>query len=790
MATFGFGELPDAGGSEVFTARRRGKHALEETRDEPDVPEGQDSRLKQPRGQLPTGNRGKLESKIAKTQMMTSGTTENSILMNIPKLDPGKELWVETRSEAGKVYFYSAKTRKTAWTKPTNAQVISQKQFLALAVQSHQNTAGQAKPSGQPGGFQAPVGMPQFLMQMAPAAAGIIGLGASAGDEWVEQKTADGKIYYYNKRTLESSWQKPQALIEKEKAEKFLEVSNKRRKAVGKRAVPGTPWCIVWTGDSKHFFFNPSAKLSLWEIPEELRHRGDVAGLIESGPEGKDDPPPQPEPKVVEQETTKPEPVIQNQPPPAKKPKVSQPDPEQLRKKREQRAEQLRDEMSIELRVEQFNALLAEHNISAFSTFERETPKLEKDERFLLLHPQSRRQAFDDFLAEKAQDEVKHKKKEKQDKIATFEELLANWKGTRFSEFAARYARDPRFLIIDKMRERENLFFGYKKKNQKKKEQDEAERKEKIKNNFEEMLEEKEADQFKNWSEASKKFKDDDRFKKAPDSEKRDWYISFLKTQELEGSDSAKRALQNEKNSEKQKRMEEALEKRKREAEEKRGALGRQLDSERRKHHAENSKDVFLAMLSEKIRSTDFNWDDAKSKLKKDSRWTQVADLDRTEMENTFNHHMDELKVKRKNAFRDLLKESNVNVTSNWKEIRRKIKDDVRYQKYSSSERKREREFNEYIKDLSNQDRDNFKEMLDECRLITYETEGQINEEVERGRILDSIIEVLKMDARYKALASLGSERRAMVRTFIKDKHKAGPPAPITATQRIAPPKR
>ena len=46
--------------------------------------------------------------------------------------------------------------------------------------------------------------MPQFLMQMAPAAAGIIGLGASAGDEWVEQKTADGKIYYYNKRTLES----------------------------------------------------------------------------------------------------------------------------------------------------------------------------------------------------------------------------------------------------------------------------------------------------------------------------------------------------------------------------------------------------------------------------------------------------------------------------------------------------------------------------------------------------------------------------------------------------------
>lgn len=50
------------------------------------------------------------------------------------------------------------------------------------------------------------------------------------------------------------------------------------------------------------------------------------------------------------------------------------------------------------------------------------------------------------------------------------------------------------------------------------------------------MLEEKEADQFKNWSEASKKLKDDDRFTKAPDDEKREWYISFLKTQELEGN--------------------------------------------------------------------------------------------------------------------------------------------------------------------------------------------------------------------------------------------------------------
>ena len=47
-----------------------------------------------------------------------------------------------------------------------------------------------------------------------------------------------------------------------------------------------------------------------------------------------------------------------------------------------------------------------------------------------------------------------------------------------------------------------------------------------------------------------------------------------------------------------------------------------------------------MALLSEKIRSTDFTWSDAKSKLKKDSRWDIVADLDRSEMERIFGHHM------------------------------------------------------------------------------------------------------------------------------------------------------
>lgn len=51
---------------------------------------------------------------------------------------------------------------------------------------------------------------PQVAIAASPAS-----LGAAAVSEWTEYKTADGKTYYYNNRTLESTWEKPQELKDK-----------------------------------------------------------------------------------------------------------------------------------------------------------------------------------------------------------------------------------------------------------------------------------------------------------------------------------------------------------------------------------------------------------------------------------------------------------------------------------------------------------------------------------------------------------------------------------------------
>lgn len=43
--------------------------------------------------------------------------------------------------------------------------------------------------------------------------------------------------------------------------------------------------CVVWTGDGRVFFYNPSSRTSVWERPEELVGRADVDKMVASAPE-------------------------------------------------------------------------------------------------------------------------------------------------------------------------------------------------------------------------------------------------------------------------------------------------------------------------------------------------------------------------------------------------------------------------------------------------------------------------------------------------------------------------
>ncbi len=83
----------------------------------------------------------------------------------------------------------------------------------------------------------------------------------------------------------------PQELVQKSTSEVHQEpekeVESEQKDAsrpISSTAVTGTPWCVVWTGDGRVFFFNPSKRVSVWETPDELKGRTDVERLLEKPP--------------------------------------------------------------------------------------------------------------------------------------------------------------------------------------------------------------------------------------------------------------------------------------------------------------------------------------------------------------------------------------------------------------------------------------------------------------------------------------------------------------------------
>lgn len=71
---------------------------------------------------------------------------------------------------------------------------------------------------------------------------------------WKEHTTAEGRKYWYNNITRQSTWEKPDDLLTPE--EKVLKISS---------------WKEYTTADGKKYYSNTKTKETVWEIPAELK---------------------------------------------------------------------------------------------------------------------------------------------------------------------------------------------------------------------------------------------------------------------------------------------------------------------------------------------------------------------------------------------------------------------------------------------------------------------------------------------------------------------------------------
>ncbi|XP_048523835.1 transcription elongation regulator 1-like [Dendroctonus ponderosae] len=235
-----------------------------------------------------------------------------------------------------------------------------------------------------------------------------------------------------------------------------------------------------------------------------------------------------------------------------------------------------------------------------------------------------------------------------------------------------------------------------------------------------------------------------------------------------------------EKDKERQAKAEASLKRREEEVQRTLATHMRDREKEREQHKRDEARQHFNALLVDLVRNSELSWKEVKRILRKDHRWDLAESLPRDQKEKLFNEHVEALLKKKRQSFREMLDEtSEVNLVSNWKEIKKLIRDDPRYTKFSSSERC-EREFKDYLKDKLLTAKNQFKELLQETKLITHKSLTLLRENQNH---MQEIEDILKNDKRFLILDHIPQERTQLILNYLEELDRRGPPPPPTATE-------
>lgn len=161
-------------------------------------------------------------------------------------------LWVETKTDSGKSYYYHSVTRETTWTKPEGlgVKIVSQSELELMNAKKQQQQQHQQMPpvvdpvrrldtkpvlmanhpfgAPPPRHFALPPPMampppgfgtsPWMIPPAQPANVMIDPAVVAKANEWTEHTSPDGRTFYYNASKSTSVWEKPEAIRDLEAA--------------------------------------------------------------------------------------------------------------------------------------------------------------------------------------------------------------------------------------------------------------------------------------------------------------------------------------------------------------------------------------------------------------------------------------------------------------------------------------------------------------------------------------------------------------------------------------------
>lgn len=453
--------------------------------------------------------------------MMAMNANSQKLMLMVPaEIRVAALEWIEYKTPAGKPYYFSTKTHQSVWEKP---KPLLDLETALNKAKSEQNSI-QNKEEKKVDKNKA------------------VSSTAISNTPWCLVKTGDDRVFFYNPSTKTSVWQRPKELEGNKEVDQLLNgetVQPKENKAA----------------ESKVESKQPAKPTEEQQSNEESVKPEENAGATVSGDEESNSSVSSSANKEANNQATKESTVLpakrgsssvdsdtekSNDAASVKKQKVSE--EEENRKQMgitsiEAIASKQREKIPLEERIEMFTKMLEEKEVSAFSTWEKQLHKIVFDSRYLLLTSKERKQTFDKYIRERVEKERKEKmnktKKQKQE-FRNFlkDKFKEHSYSTRltYAEFTKKHAGAEQFKLIEKAREREQLFHEFLDE-LKKKERDEKQKdKDKAKDNFLELLKENQKlfDRHSRFSEVRDRFRDDPRYKALQTAQKEDLFRNFV----------------------------------------------------------------------------------------------------------------------------------------------------------------------------------------------------------------------------------------------------------------------
>jgi len=435
---------------------------------------------------------------------------------------------------------------------------------------------------------------------------------------------------------------------------------------------------------------------------------------------------------------------------------------------------------------EAFKKLVEKANLGSKATFSEFAQKFGKDAKFKAIEKMREREhLFNEYKAEQKAEKGEKGGEEEEVKEVKEEEVKEEKSRERSTERSSERSRDKSHdKSRDKSRDESKDRSRDRKDSRDSKAEEKEAKKKKVKADFMDLLaeEKKRISPDSLWSKKKKYYQDDERYGAVGSSSLREeYFLEYCQTL-VEKVDPEVEAAEKRAN-EKREREANAIKNRETDVARRQVDQSREWERERGAHAREEAQQHFIALLHDMVRDPDSTWRKTKKALREDSRWEVASLIEAEEKEKMFNEHILSLANKRKKAFTKLLDECEVvTLTSTWKEVRRKIKHDARYSKFSEHDKEREAEYQKYLKEKVSNAKSEFRQLLREIKCISHKSKDILKGATGDGHMRE-IRQFITNDKRGLMLDDVPEDRDRILNEYITEKERLGAPPPPTATR-------